>query len=69
MAAYNLGHPLMSAALQIYDETSTGERTASATLILATERVTAREVLRRRVQQEVETFNSAKPEYFRPRHH
>lgn len=54
----------MSAALQIHDETSTGQRTASTTLVLATERVTAREVLRRRIEQEVEAFNRAKPEYF-----
>ena len=54
----------MSAALQIHDETSTGQRTASATLTLATARVTAREVLRRRIEQEVEAFNRAKPEYF-----
>jgi hypothetical protein len=54
----------VSAALQIHDETSTGERTASTTLILASERVTAREVLRRRIEQEVEAFNRAQPEYF-----
>ncbi len=54
----------MSAALQIHDETSTGQRTASTTLTLATDRVTAREVLRRRIEQEVEAFNRAKPEYF-----
>jgi hypothetical protein len=55
----------VSAALQIHDETSTGQRMATTTLTLATERVTAREVLRRRIEQEVEAFNRAKPEYFR----
>lgn len=54
----------MSAALQIHDETSTGQRTATTTLTLASERVTAREVLRRRIEQEVDAFNRAKPEYF-----
>ena len=54
----------MSAALQIHDETSDGRRTATTTLNLATERVTAREVLRRRIEQEVEAFNRAPPEVF-----
>jgi hypothetical protein len=55
----------VNVALQIYDETSTGERTSTTVLTLASERVTAREVLRRRIQQEVEAFNHAMPEYFR----
>jgi hypothetical protein len=54
----------VTAALQIHDETSTGQRTATTTLTLATDRVTAREVLLRRVQQEVEAFNRVKPAYF-----
>src|SRR4051812_7431347 len=55
----------MAAALIIHDETSTGERMHTATLTLASERVTAREVLRRRIQEEVEAYNRQKPEYFR----
>ncbi len=54
----------MTAALEIHDETSTGQRMATTTLTLATDRTTAREVLLRRIQQEVEAFNRAKPEYF-----
>jgi hypothetical protein len=54
----------MTAALLIHDETSTGERTNTVTLTLASERVTAREVLRRRIQVEVEAYNRAQPEYF-----
>jgi phospholipid N-methyltransferase len=56
----------MSAALLlIHDETSTGERTNTVTLTLASERVTARELLRRRIQQEVADYNASQPEYFR----
>jgi hypothetical protein len=55
----------VTAALVIYDETSSGTRTHAITLTLASERATAREVLRRRVQEEVEAYNRAKPEFFR----
>jgi hypothetical protein len=57
----------MSAALLIHDETSTGERTNTMALplTLASERVTAREILRRRIQHEVEAYNRTRPEYFR----
>jgi len=55
----------MAAALILHDETSTGERTNTVTLTIASERCTAREVLRRRIQHEVEAFNASQPEYFR----
>ncbi len=54
----------MGAALRIYDETPGTERRAKATLRLASETVTARELIRRRVEQEVATYNGAKDEVF-----
>jgi hypothetical protein len=55
----------MAIPVLVHDETSTGQRTHTVTLTLASERVTAREVLRRRIQQEVEEYNRTQPEYFR----
>jgi hypothetical protein len=52
-------------ALVVHDETSTGERTHTVRLTLASERVTAREILRRRIQMDVEAYNASQPEYFR----
>jgi hypothetical protein len=52
----------MTAALLVHDETSTGERTHTVTLTLASERVSAREVLRRRIHVEVDAYNRAQPE-------
>ena len=49
----------------IYDETTSGERTNGFTLEFLTARVTARELIRRRVYEEVQEYNLPTPEYFR----
>jgi hypothetical protein len=54
----------MEAALRIYDETPGAERRPATTLRLASERVTARDLIRRRVEQEVAAYNGAKDEVF-----
>jgi hypothetical protein len=46
-------------AVDIYDETTTGVRTRAFTLRLASEKLTVRELIRRRVQQEVADYNAA----------
>ena len=51
--------------ITIYDETSTGERTEAVSLSFFTERVTVRELIRRRVYEEVQEYNLKDPEYFR----
>jgi hypothetical protein len=55
----------MAATVTIYDETTVGERTHTLTLKFLTARVTARELIRRRVYEEVQEFNVSTPEYFR----
>ncbi len=55
----------MSAALRIYDEIPGTERRARVTLRLASERITAREVIRQRVEAEVAAFNATKDDVFR----
>lgn len=54
----------MGAALRIYDESPGVTRRPAATLELASERITLRELIRRRVEQEVAHFNEAKDEVF-----
>ena len=54
-----------SPTITIYDETTSGGRTKAFTLQLATERLTVRELIRRRVRHEVEEYNRSTPEYFR----
>ena len=54
----------MSAALRIYDEIPGTERRARVTLRLASERITAREVIRQRVEAEVAAFNATKDDVF-----
>ena len=54
----------MAATVTIYDETTAGERTHTRTLEFSTARVTARELIRRRVYEEVQEFNLSTPEYF-----
>lgn len=54
----------MGAALRIYDETPGQERRPAATLQLASERLTVRELIRRRVEQEVAAYNGAKEDVF-----
>ena len=54
----------MEAALRIFDETPGAERKPAVTLSLASERITARDLIRRRVEQEVAAFNAAKNDVF-----
>lgn len=55
----------MAATVTIYDETTAGERSRGLTLEFLTARVTARELIRRRVYEEVQEYNLTTPEYFR----
>jgi hypothetical protein len=55
----------MSVALRIYDQTNAQEREPAITLTLASETISVRELIERRVREEVEVFNSQKPELFR----
>lgn len=54
----------MGAMVQVHDELAPGRRTRSFTLYLASERITVRELIRRRVEEEVEAYNRARPEVF-----
>jgi hypothetical protein len=54
----------MATALTIHDEGTSGGRIRSFRLQLASERITVRELIERRVTQEVEQYNRAQPEYF-----
>lgn len=54
----------MTAALRIYDEIPGAERRPAVTLSLASERITARELIRRRVEEEVAAFNATKDDVF-----
>jgi hypothetical protein len=54
----------MATALTIHDEGTSGGRIRSFRLQLASERITVRELIERRVTQEVEQYNSAQPERF-----
>ncbi|MET0396901.1 MAG: hypothetical protein ABW277_08775 [Longimicrobiaceae bacterium] len=54
----------MSSALTVYDETPSGERTPACTLEFPGERVSVRELIRRRVYQEVQDYNLRRPELF-----
>ncbi len=54
----------MSSALTIYDETLSGERTPACTLDFLTERASVRELIRKRVYQEVQDYNLRCPELF-----
>lgn len=55
----------MPAIITIHDETSSGEKTHSFTLECLTERMTVRELIRARIYQEVQDYNTREPEYFR----
>lgn len=55
----------MAATVIFFDETTAGERTSGLTLEFLTARVTARELIRRRVYEEVQEYNLSTPEYFR----
>jgi hypothetical protein len=54
----------MSAALTVHDETVTGQRTRSFTLSLPAARMTARELIRQRVEQEVAAYNATSSDVF-----
>lgn len=53
------------AVVTVHDETSLGETTGELTLEFLTERVTAREVIRSRVYQEVTEYNARQAGLFR----
>ena len=55
----------MPATITIHDETSSGQKTHSFTLECLTERMTVRELIRARIYQEVQDYNTRDPEYFR----
>ncbi len=55
----------MPTTLTIHDETSSGQKTHSFTLECLTERMTVRELIRARIYQEVQDYNTREPEYFR----
>lgn len=54
----------MATALTIHDAGTSGGRIRSFKLHLASERITVRELIERRVTHEVEEYNRAQPEYF-----
>jgi hypothetical protein len=54
----------MTTALTIHDETNSGERRQSLTLHLPDPTITARELIRARVFEEVRAYNAALPERF-----
>ena len=54
----------MPSALTIHDETASGQKTHSFTLECLTERMTVRELIRARIYQEVQDYNTKQPEYF-----
>ena len=55
----------MPATITIHDETSSGQKTHTFTLACLTERMTVRELIRARIYQEVQDYNTREPEYFR----
>ena len=54
----------MPTTLTIRDETATGELLGQTVLEFLTERITVRELIRSRVYQEVQDYNTKKPEHF-----
>lgn len=55
----------MPTLIRLYDETTTGDAIACGELQLSSDRITARDLIRQRVQQEVTAYNEDLPEYFR----
>lgn len=55
----------MTVSLKIFDQTNAGEKAPAVVLELVSERITARELLERRIKVEVERFNKEKPEVFK----
>ena len=54
----------MGFALKIIDKVMGGKETVQPTLYLASERVTAKELIEARVRQEVDAYNKSRPEHF-----
>lgn len=55
----------MSISLTIHDETLFGAKENPLTLDFLTETITARELIRERIYEEVRLYNATTPEYFR----
>ncbi|SPF55594.1 conserved hypothetical protein [Candidatus Sulfopaludibacter sp. SbA4] len=55
----------MALTISILDETTAGERRTAGAFQFDTPALTLREIIRRRLQQEVERFNRTQPEIFR----
>lgn len=55
----------MTATVTVYDESMSGEKTNALSLAFLTARVSARELIRCRVYEEVREYNLSTPEYFR----
>src|SRR5262245_35316285 len=55
----------MAIAVTVRDELTSGKTGNELTLEFLTERVTAREIIRSRVYQEVTEYNARQPEYYR----
>ena len=55
----------MAATLTIHDESATGETLLELTLNVSTERITVRDLIRKRVWHEVAEYNRRKPDTFR----
>ena len=55
----------MPATLTIKDETATGKTTGQTVVEFLTETITVRELIRGRVYQEVQDYNTKQPEHFR----
>ncbi|MEM8604600.1 MAG: hypothetical protein AAGF24_12295 [Cyanobacteria bacterium P01_H01_bin.121] len=53
----------MPVSLTLYDETTLGEKQPALVIDVLTETMTARELIRRRVYQEVKDYNTKQPEY------
>ena len=55
----------MSISLTVQDTTLFGEQTSALSLDFLTETITARELIRERIYEEVRGYNASTPEYFR----
>jgi len=55
----------LAATLTIHDESATGETLLELTLNVSAERIAVRDLIRQRVQHEVEEYNRRKPDTFR----
>jgi hypothetical protein len=55
----------MAATLTIFDEAVSGEKREALRLEFLTDRITARELIRKRVYEEVQEYHLREPEYFR----